>query len=323
MIRFSHLTWTLTLLCAAGSADDSDLITQLVETMRKLSFAGDHLAAGRLVPELVHELAKPHAQAALAWNQIGVYHAVQGNFLEGERAYRRGIRLAEQAGNDRGTLALLLLNLGELYLEAGRPAGDAARILTRALNLAEQTYDAKSEELSNFIYVLAAAQNQCGNRKGALALFERALLIAGSSTDGTLRRGLILANLAVVRAEDGQWYEAKDASLQSIGLLEQNLGVAHPELVPAYLNLARIHRHFKRWDLASSALERARVITETQLGSQHRYMVAILESSAFVLRKTGHRSEAREQARRASLIAASLPRAKAAETWIDVSDLRR
>jgi tetratricopeptide (TPR) repeat protein len=307
------------LLCA----DDTDGVTKLVETMRQLTFAGDQAAVGRLVPTLIHELAMPHPQGALAWNQIGVYHAVQGNFAEAERAYRRGMRFVEQSGPDRGTLALLLLNLGELYLEAGGRAGLAETIVRRALKLAEQSYDSDSEELSNFIYVLGAAQNQSGNRRDARRQFERALLIAGKSRDGKIRRGLILANLAVLRAEDKQWTEARDITLHALALLGQNLGEAHPELVPAYLNLARIQRQFKQWDLASTALERARVITETQLGREHRYMVVILESSSFVLRKTGRRSEAREQARRAKLIAASLPRAKAGETWIHVSDLRR
>jgi hypothetical protein len=59
------------LLCAA----DPDRVTKLVETMRELTFAGDQPAVGRLVPTLIRELATPHPRGALAWNQIGVYHA--------------------------------------------------------------------------------------------------------------------------------------------------------------------------------------------------------------------------------------------------------
>ena len=313
------LLLTPLLLCV----DDPDRVTKLVETMRELTFAGNQLAAGRLVPTLIRELAVPHPHAALAWNQIGVYHAVQGNSAEAEHAYRRGIRLVEQVGTDRGTLALLLLNLGGLYLEAGGRAGQAVVIVRRALELAEESYASNSEELSNFIYVLGAAQNQSGNRRDARRQFERALLIAGESKDGKIRRALVLANLAVLNAEDKHWNEARDMTLQALASLEQDLGETHPELVPAYLNLARIERQFKRWDLASAALERARVITETQLGPGHRYMVFILEASSFVLRKTGRGSKAKEHARRAKLIAASLPRGKAGETWIHVSDLRR
>ena len=313
------LSLTPLLLCAAGP----DRVTTLIETMRQLTFAGDQRAVERLVPTLIQELAVPHPQAALAWNQIGVYYAVQGNSAEAEGAYRRGIRSVEQEGTDPGTLALLLLNLGELYLEAGDRAGQAEMILRRALKLAEELYDSDSEALANFIEMLGAAQNQSGKSRDARRQFERALQIAVKSRDGKIRRGSILANLAVLCAQDKRWDAARDTTLQALALLEENLGDVHPGLVPVYLNLARIERQFKRWGSASTALERARVITETQLGSGHRYMVAILESSSFVLKKTGRRSEAREQARRARLIAASLPSSKAGETWVHVSDLRQ
>jgi hypothetical protein len=57
---------------------------------------------------------------------------LQGNFGEAERAHRRGIRLAEQAATGRGTLGLVLLNLGERYLQAGGRADgrDACLSLT-------------------------------------------------------------------------------------------------------------------------------------------------------------------------------------------------
>lgn len=328
MTRFTHFAWAgilfggaQMLLCADAS---QDRVTELVEDMRRLTFAGDQRAAGRLVPPLVEALAKPHPQAGLAWNQIGFYHAVQGNAVEAELAYLRGIRLVEaQPGNDRDTLALLLLNLGQLYLKAGGRAKQAEAILRRSVKLAEELYDSHSDELANFTYVLGVALNQAGNRSEARRHMERALLLVGQSTDGNIRRGIILANLAVLRAEEKQWNGARDTILQAIALLEQNLGAAHPDLVPVYLNLARIQEQLKQWDSASTALEKAREITETQLGPSHHYMVAILASSASVLRKTGRHSEAREQARRAKSITAALPRAAVGETWVHISDLRK
>jgi tetratricopeptide (TPR) repeat protein len=316
-----RLTFVLVsvLLCAGTQQDQ---VTELVETMRQLAFAGDQRAIGRLVPTLILALAKPHPQSALAWNQIGAYHAVQGNPVEAEHAYLRGIGLLEQAGSDRGTLALLLLNLGQLYLETGDHARRTEKTLRRALDLAEQVYASDSEDLSNFVYVLGLAQNQSGNRNDASRQFERALLLTGHSRNGNVRRGAILGNLAVLRAKAKQWSEARDTSLQSLALLEQNLGTAHPILVPAYLNLAWIQQHFERWDLASTALERARGITESQLGSEHRYMIAILESSALVLRKTGRHAEARQQARRAKSLAASLPQVPVGAS-IPISELGR
>ena len=308
------------------SADGSDRVTDLVETMRRLTIAGDQPAVGHLVPVLIRELATPHPiphpMAALAWNQIGVYHATQGQIAEAERAYQRGIRLSEHAGTGGSELALLLLNLGELYLQSGATPSHTEAILRRASKLVAESFGPGASELANFLYMLGAVRMQAGHRKDARTYFERALVVAGETRDGQVRRGIILANLGVLSTQEGQWSQAKDTIASAVTLLEQNLGVGHPELVPCHLNLSRIYAQLKQWDLAAAAVERARVITETRLGPDHGYMVAVLESSAFVLRKTGRRAEAKEQARRAKSIAAALPRATAGGTWIHLSDLR-
>jgi len=129
-----------------------------------------------------------------------------------------------------------------------------------------------------------------------------------------------------------RWHDRRNGSFSgSVSAIAEKLWigsrfkVGHFELIPAYLNLARIQMHFKLGDSANAALDRSRAITETQLGPEHRFMVVvILESSAFVSRKTGRRSEAKDQSRRAKAIAASLPLAtRVGETLIHVSDLRR
>ena len=74
------LLLTPLLLCAQSP----DRVPELVESMRELTFAGDQAAVSRIVPILIGELARPHPQAALAWNQIGVYEVTQGNFMEAD-----------------------------------------------------------------------------------------------------------------------------------------------------------------------------------------------------------------------------------------------
>jgi hypothetical protein len=73
-------------------------VSGLLETMRLSSDAGDRASAGRIIPILMGELAKPHPKAGLAWNRIAVFEAMQGNFAEAERAYRRGIKVREHTG---------------------------------------------------------------------------------------------------------------------------------------------------------------------------------------------------------------------------------
>ncbi|HYI94379.1 MAG TPA: tetratricopeptide repeat protein [Bryobacteraceae bacterium] len=302
-------------------AEAPDRVSQLVETMREQTFAGDLAAVGRTVPILIGELAKPHPNAGLAWNQIGVYQAMQGNYAEAERVYQHGIRLLEQSGKT-GDVALLQLNLGELYLDVGRP-GQAEALLRRALTLATTTIGADAPELANYIYVLGVSRMQQGAWEDARHYFERALTLAGETRDGKIRRGIILGNLAVLYGRDKQWRQAKDSMFQAVPLLEQNLASGHPDLIPLYINLAAIHEHFKEWDLACSSLEKARAVAVTRLRPDHPYMPAILNAQAEIWKKLGNRSEAKELSRRARAIAAAQPRDPSGESSVHISDLKK
>ena len=231
------LLLTPLLLCAQFL----DRVPELVESMRSLTRAGDQAAVGRTVPILIGELARPHPKAALAWNQIGVYEVTQGNFIEAERAYKRGIQLLEHAGINDGDLALLQLNLGQLYLQTGGRPGQAEALLRHALKVATITYGPDAPQLALYIYGLGSARLQSGDRKDAREHFERALLIPSEGRDGKIRHGIILANLAVVFALDKQWNQARDTITEAVSLLEQNFPPGHPDLVPFYLNLSTIH----------------------------------------------------------------------------------
>jgi len=307
------------LLCAA----DVDRVADLIETMRQLTFAGDLPGAGRLAPELINELAAPHPLAWLGWNQIGVYYVTRGKLAEAERAYLRGVKLLERNGTGGSDMALLLVNLSELYLTIGARNAQAEALARRALQLAEQSYPPDTQALAHFIFTLGAAHQQSGHNKDALMHFERALAVAGNDRDGKIRRGFILASLGVIYGRSKRWTDARDAMSQAVTLLQENLGSRHADLIPTYINLAMIHTEFKLWDSASAALEQARTITESQLGPDHPYMVTILECSAFLLKKTGHGAEARDRLRRAKSIAALRPHDTVPETWIHVSDLRK
>ena len=307
------------LLCAQSP----DRVPELVESMRELTFAGDQAAVSRIVPILIGELARPHPQAALAWNQIGVYEVTQGNFIEAERAYKRGIQLLERAGIIDGDLALLQLNLGELYVQTGGRPGLAEALLRNALKVATVTYGQDAPQLAYYTYGLGLARLQSGDPKDAREHFERALMFPSEGRDGKIGRGIILANLAVVFAQDKNWNQARDMMSEAVSLLEQNFPPGHPDLVPTYLNLSTIHQHFKQWDSAGAALEKARAIVVTRLTPEHRYMSAILNSQAQVLKKLGRRSEARELSRRAKALSALQANDPAAASWVHISDLKK
>ena len=300
---------------------EPDRLTELVEEMRQLTHAGDHRAVGRLAPLLLQELAKPHPKAALAWNQAGVFFVTQGDYGEAERAYLRGIRLLEKEGTSTGGLELLNLNLASLYLETGQRPGHAEVLCRRALQQAIELYGPASPQLANFIYILGASRQQQGDLKDARRYFQQALGLAGNSRDGKLRQSIVLGNLGVLLAQDKEWLQAKDALLQSIALMEPLFGPSHPDLARTHLNLARVYEHLKQWTSAYASLARVREITESRLSPEHPLMAEILSSSASILRKTGHRREARNLDRRAKAIAAAQPKNSVSQSGVHIADL--
>ena len=304
-------------------AAEPDRLTSLVEEMRQLTYAGNHQAAGRLVPVLLGELAKPHPQAASGWNQIGVYLHTLGDHAGAEHAYQRGIQLVQKEQDTSGDLAsLLLLNLASLYLETGRRPAHAELISRRALRMAIEQYGPASPQLVNFLCTLGAARQQQGDGQNARLYYQQALDLADKNSEGRLSRGVILASLGVLSARDKEWTQARDLLLQSIQTTEHVLGKSHPESVRAHINLARVYEHLQQWIPASANLKSAREITEAKLDPHHPLMVEILVTSASILRKTGHRREARDLSRRAKEIMAALPKDSAANTWIHAADLR-
>ncbi len=305
------------------AAAPPDRLADLIARMRQLSLAGDHAAVGRLVPDVLEELAKPSSKSALAWNQVGVYFQAQGEYTEAERAYQRGIRLAEKEGNSAGDLETLLVNLSSLYLAMGQRPAQTEIICRRALKNAIALYGPSSPELTTFLYALGSARLQLGDRKDARRLYLQALDLAGDSREGKLRQGYVLANLGSLSALDSQWITAKESFLQSIALVEALLGPSHPDLVRTHVNLAVVYSQLKQWTLAAASVARAREITEARLGGSHPLMADILITSASILRKTGHGREARDLIRQAKAIAASQPKNHAASAWIDAADLVR
>lgn len=306
----------------------ADRISDLVEEMRTLTFAGDQAAVGRLVPALVDELEKPGKEwsdgiAPMAWNQLGVYYQAQGNYPEAERAYLRGIRILEKTGRSDGETSLLLLNLAIVYLEVGKRPAQAEILSRKALKIATGIYGPDASVLASFMQVLAGARQQQGDRKAARGYLEQALTLIGNDEEGKFRHGVLLGNLVVLAAEEEKWNEARGYALRALQMMESSLGPTHPDLVRQHINLARIHENLREWPEASGSLSRAREIVETRLGPEHYLMAQILEASASIQQKTGRGREAREARRRAKSIMASQPRDRAGEAWIHAADLMR
>jgi tetratricopeptide (TPR) repeat protein len=314
--------FTVILLLPQLQSATPDRLKELIQKIQRLSVAGDHRAVGLLVPALRDELAHPHPETAEAWNELGLYYENEGDHAGAERAYKEGLRvIGKEADPPRWAEPVVLKNLAALYLEGGQRPGYAEVLVRRALKLAVAQFGAHSGALASYLYILGVARAQQGDRNQARQYFQQAFDVAGG-TDRELMRGLILANVVTLAALENEWYQARDSSLESIDLLGRTVGPSHPELIRPYLNLGRVYMHLGEWQSAQNSIEKAREITEARLGPTHPIMVEILTTSAVILRKTGHRNEARDASRRAKRIAASQP-IDSAQSWVHVSDLAR
>lgn len=213
------------------------------------------------------------------------------------------------------------MNLATLYLETGRRPAQAELLCRNALRQAIEVHGPGSPALTNFLYTLAVARQQQGDRKDARRFFHQALDLAGDGGDGELRRGLVLGNLAFLSALDRQWIQAKGLLLQSIALMEPSLGPLHADLVRTHLNLARVYERLKQWAPASASVARAREIMETRLNPDHPLMAEILRTSASILGKTGQGREARNLIRRAKAIAKAHPQDPGSQASVHIADL--
>ena len=314
-----YLFLIVVLASTLGAAD----LAGLVEQMQQHKLAGDEAAVARLAPLVRAELEQNHGPfAALAWNQLGLFHSDHGDVGEAERAFRRAIKLAESEGQN-GVVSVALFNLALDYLALGNRPAEAEVLLRRALSIATVQYGIESPVLTMFLNPLAVARQQQGDRPGALLYYEKALALAGDSPQGQLNRGYILVNMAARRFEEKDWPAARDSLIEGIALIERYLGTTHPDVIAPTVSLAIVYGQMRQWDRANAALDRAEHIIGTRLGSGHWLMVELLTSRANVLRRTGHRGEAKKFDARAKAIAASLPRNAARDSGIHVSDLLR
>lgn len=280
---------------------------ELTEELRQLTIRGDHQSAGRIVPVLLAELAKGHPDAALAWNQAGIYLAGQGDYAEAERAYLKGLRLVERRNDNNRLQALLLVNLATLYLETRRPAL-AEHFSRRSLVPAQAAYSPSAPELSSYYYILGAARQQQGDAREGRQFLRLALELAERSEERERLRSEVLMNLAALERSEHNWQLARDLFVEALAIMKSSLGSSHPYLIRAHLNLAQIYVQLKQWDQAKASVERAREITEHRLGPGHVLLAEILKTQASILQKTGYGREGRELSRRAAAIAKAQPK---------------
>jgi len=196
------------------------------------------------------EIAGDHKTQAQAHRILGEVHHIAGQLPEAKRAFRRSLKLFEQAG-DLYQAAALLQALGTTARRMGNPL-EAEGHYTRALKILQQLGNRwRVAEIENNIGVGHYYQ---GEYELALEMLERAL--AEARQVGHHRtEALVLASLGDVHVDLANDRQAQQLYLESL----EGARAARDFVLEVYVlcALANLYRVDQAWDQAHALLDEA------------------------------------------------------------------
>jgi len=260
-------------------------------------------------------------QLVAIYDDLASAYADAGQYLESEYAYRRGLTIVERSeGRSSLDYALLLASMSRLPTHSGN-RDETVALLREAV--ARHLQSASARELA----VLRASLAEIFIDRKMYDEAEKLLLDSQSDLArlGTWRPAVqadLMNSLGELRFYQGLYDESIDLNVKSLRFLESTVSVNHPWLIVPLNNLAVSYTKIGRLNDAHLTYKRAISVCEQSLGSDHPNCGSLLQNSAVVLRKLGHKREAKDaEARGREIQRASLRRAGVGAT-IDVAAFR-
>jgi tetratricopeptide (TPR) repeat protein len=290
----------------------------------KAELLGEYLKAGasyEKASEASAELAPTDTRRVFAWNSLATMYDALGRFADAERAYRRGLREAEQArGISSPEYSLVLENLATLYLEIGD--------LPRAEKLARQALAFYQSEEPREDFRLAVSRNclaeiltSRAKYRESEALLREAVPVLEKDPLTWSEAGIAINNLAVVRYFRKDYVESERLLVRALDLIEQRMGPDHPMLIRTLDNLASLDKRAGRIDESGARLRRAMGIAERRLGVEHPLYGMVLASYADYLRRHGGKTQAKAVQARSLEILKDTNRRNGIGSLVDVGNL--
>lgn len=134
--------------------------------------------------------------------------------------------------------------------------------------------------------------------------------------------GAALNNLAVLRFDQKRYEESINLQEKSIRIPEVVSGKEQPSLVAPINDLATAYAKVSRFDDAEVTYRRAIDIYRKALGEDDMEYGVLLKNRAFVLRKLGHRREAKKLETLGQMIERAVNRRNGVGATISVTALR-
>ncbi len=224
---------------------------------------------------------------------LAVAYAEAGQFAESESEYRRALALVGKVeGQASLNYAVLLADMAILPTQTGNRE-EVIALLRQAIAVNERTGSIKN--ITVIRECLARILRSEKRYQEEEPLLQQALadLVKQKAADPALL-GAAFNNLAVLRFDQERYQESVDLQLESIRVWETALGKEHPSLVAPLNNLATTYLKMARFDDADLTYQRAIEVCRRTLGEDHLEYAILLKNYAHVLRKLGHKREAKK-----------------------------
>ncbi len=181
------------------------------------------------------------------------------------------------------TKAALLSTVGAVYDSLGQYQ-DALPVLDESLQLQAQSADGARIDT---LLEMGRARIGAGNLPGAEEPLQEALHLAQSNFGAaSVETGHALWNLGMLRLQQGQFIEAKELFIRSLGILETSRA-PQTDVSAVLSDLARMYSREQKWALAKQTYERALEIDRRVLGDDHPRVAIRLQNLAVVAQNMG------------------------------------
>jgi pentatricopeptide repeat protein len=287
--------------------------------------AGNYMAAAATYRDAVRVAEWPNSsdmRLPLSLNSLANADEELGYLAEAERLYKRVLGILDKAGdNESPRYAVVLRNLGSLYVEGGQFAGGEA-LLRKSLAMNARLLPADDEEMAATCNALAEALTRQGKHREAERLLDQARVILEKPPPRTRTLAVTLNNLAVLRRKQGRNEEAARLMERSVEILKSKMGPDHPILLTGLNNLATVYALMRRRDEADATFQKALTIAQKYVGANHAMYGAVLFNYAEFLRANGRKAEAKALAAQSEEVLRNSARRNGLGMTVDASALR-
>lgn len=244
----------------------------------------DHVAQQRELAERERVRAEEVSSFLVNLFKLSDPEENRGNQVTARELLDVGAKRLRAALQDQpATKSALLATVGAVYDSLGQYK-DALPLLNESLTLQPQSHD---KSRIDTLLELGQAHMGAGDLSGAEAPLQNALHLAQSNFGASsLESGHALWALGMLRHQQGQFDEAKELYIRSLGILETSRA-PETDVATVLDDLAKVYAREQQWTLAKQTYERALAIDRRVLGDDHPRVAMRLNNLAIVAQNIG------------------------------------